>query len=65
MMHYAVAAGPEVNVPADFIANTEESSDPASMNDKGYSFSVTANTDSTFTVTNGRTRKSKTYKPTR
>ena len=65
MMHYAVAAGPEVNVPADFIANTEESSDPVSMNDKGYSFSVTANTDSTFTVTNGRTRKSKTYKPTR
>jgi hypothetical protein len=62
MMHYGVAAGPDVNVPADFIANTEESSDPASANDKGYGISVTADTDGTFTVTNERNKLTKTYK---
>ena len=65
MMHYGVAAGAEVNVPAEFIANTEESTDPASINDKGYGISVTADADGSFTVTNERTRKSKTYKPSR
>ena len=63
MMHYGVAAGAEVNVPADFIANTEESTDPA-VNDKGFGISVSADADGSFTVTNERNKKSKTYKHT-
>ena len=35
------AADAGVNVPADFIANTEESTDPA-VNDKGFGISVSA-----------------------
>ena len=62
MMHYGVAAGADVNVPPDFIANIEESTDPAVVNDKGFGISVSADADGSFTVTNERTRKSKTYK---
>ena len=64
MMHYAVAAGaadPSVNVAAEFIANTEESTDPA-VNDKGFGISVSADSDGSFTVTNERNRLSKKYK---
>ena len=63
MMHYGVAAGADVNVPADFIANTEESSNPAVMNDKGYGISVTADTDGSFAVTNERNTLTKKYPP--
>jgi beta-lactamase superfamily II metal-dependent hydrolase len=64
MMHYAVAAGeadPAANVPAEFIANTEESADPSTINDKGFGFSVVADVDGSFTVTNERTKKTKKY----
>lgn len=64
MMHYAVAAGAadgSVNVPADFIANTEESTDPA-VNDKGFGINVSAESDGSFTVTNERNKLTKTYK---
>jgi hypothetical protein len=67
MMHYAVAAGAadaSLNVPADFIANTEESTDPA-VNDKGFGISVSAESDGSFTVTNERNKLSKTYKSNR
>jgi competence protein ComEC len=64
MLHAAVAAGAEVNVPAEFIANVEDSTDPA-VNDKGFGISVSADADGSFTVTNERTRKSKNYKPVR
>ena len=64
MMHYAVAAGAadaSVNVPSDFIANTEESTDPA-VNDKGFGISVSAESDGSFTVTNERNKLTKKYK---
>ena len=68
MMHYAVAAGtadPTLNVPAEFIANAEESADPATVNDKGFGISVSADADGSFTVTNERNKLTKSYKPAR
>jgi competence protein ComEC len=65
MLHYAVAAGAAdatLNVPAEFIANTEESADPATVNDNGFGISVSADADGSFTVTNERNKKTKTYK---
>jgi hypothetical protein len=59
MLHYAVAAGDD-NVAAPFIANVEESTDPA-VHDKGYGIKVSANADGSFTVTNERTGTTKAY----
>jgi competence protein ComEC len=67
MLHYAVAAGEadaRLNVPAEFIANVDESLNPE-VNDKGFGISVSADADGSFTVTNDRNGKTKTYRPTR
>lgn len=54
-LHYAVEAGKEHNVAADFIANLDEKCE-------GKSLKVTAEPDGTITVTNARTGFSKTYR---
>ena len=60
MLHYAVAAGPNMNVAEPFIANTEESPDPL-INDRGFGIRVSSRRDGSFTVTNERTQLTKTY----
>ncbi len=62
MLHYAVAAGPDLNVAEPFIANTTESTDPL-VNDRGFGIKVSARMDGSFTVTNERTQQTKTYAP--
>lgn len=59
MLHVAVAAGAE-NVSEPYIANIDESTDPA-VNDKGYGIKVSAKADGAFTVTNERTGVTKAY----
>ena len=60
MLHYAVAAGRDMNVAEPFIANTEESADPL-VNDHGFGIRVSAREDGSFTLTNERTQLTKTY----
>jgi competence protein ComEC len=55
-LHYAIAAGPQHNVAAKFIANPEEKPDA------GYAIKVLARPDGTFRVENLRNRFEKTYK---
>lgn len=62
MLHYAVAAGPDLNVPEPLIANTTESTDPL-VNDQGFGIKVSARRDGSFTVTNERNQLTKTYAP--
>ncbi len=54
-MHYSLPGGEKANVSPDFIANTEGSPD-------GKWIKVSASQDGSFTVTNGRTGTSKTFK---
>lgn len=64
MMHYAVAAGDAVNVPADLIANIKVNADPSlnpAANDEGFGISVSADIDGSFTVTNSRNKLTKKY----
>jgi beta-lactamase superfamily II metal-dependent hydrolase len=63
MLHYAVAAGAagnDVNVPENLIANVAESTDPA-VNDAGFGIHVSAEEDGSFTVTNDRNTLTKKY----
>jgi len=53
-MHWSVPAGAE-NPPDEFIANTQTSPD-------GKWIKLSAQRDGTFTVTNGRTEVSETFK---
>lgn len=62
MLHYAVAAGPDMNVAEQFIANTAESTDPL-VHDRGFGIKVSSRMDGSFTVTNERTQLTKTYAP--
>jgi hypothetical protein len=55
-VHFSVAGGKDSNPPEDFIANL----DP---NCQGKWIKLSARTDGTFTVTNGRNGFNKTYKP--
>jgi competence protein ComEC len=55
-LHYSIAAGRELNSPDILIANTDE-------NCEGHWIHLTATRDGAFTVTNGRNRYTKTYKP--
>ena len=55
-LHFALAGGKESNSPDSFIANT----DP---NCEGKWIKLTVQQDGAFTVTNGRNKYSKTYKP--
>lgn len=55
-LHYAEAGGKDHNVSEPFIANLPSGSD-------GYAIKLTAYPDGTFTVTNSRNNKSKTYRP--
>jgi competence protein ComEC len=67
MMHYAVAAGAagnDVNVAPEFIANIKVNADPSLnpvVNDEGFGISVSADSDGSFTVTNGRNKLTKHY----
>jgi beta-lactamase superfamily II metal-dependent hydrolase len=56
-LHFAERAGPEHNVPADYIAN------PTSANDAHASLEVTATKQGAFTVTNDRSGFTETYEP--
>jgi competence protein ComEC len=56
-LHYAVDAGADNNAGEQFIANPQETPDA------GNWLKLSAMSDGTFTLTNGRTGFSKTYKP--
>ncbi|MCU1261604.1 MAG: beta-lactamase domain protein [Bryobacterales bacterium] len=56
-LHYAVAGGSKTNAAEELIAN------PSEEGDKGNWLKLSAQPDGVFTVTNGRTGFSKTYKP--
>ena len=53
--HYSIAGGADRNPPADFIAN------PDAANDEAFWIRLSARSDGSFTVTNGRNGFSKTY----
>ena len=55
-MHYSTAGGEKANVPADFIANLQDSPD-------GKWLKISAQQNGTFTITNARNNFTKTYKP--
>jgi competence protein ComEC len=57
-LHYYTAGGEKANVPADFIANLQDSPD-------GKWLKISAEQNGTFTVTNARNNFAKTYKPRR
>jgi hypothetical protein len=54
-LHWSVRGGPEGNAPDEFIANLQDSPD-------GKWIKVSASQDGSFTVTNGRTGASRTFK---
>jgi hypothetical protein len=54
-VHYATAGGADHNVAESFIANTDETT--------GYSITVAAQRDGSFSVTNTRNGNSKRYPP--
>jgi competence protein ComEC len=56
-LHYAVAGGAKTNAAEENIAN------PSEEGDMGHWLKLSAQPDGVFTVTNGRTGSSKTYKP--
>jgi competence protein ComEC len=64
MMHYAVAAGADANVPESLIANTGDVPDP-STRDQGFGIRVTVEPGGAFTVVNERNNISKKYLPRR
>jgi competence protein ComEC len=65
-LHYTVDVGDANNAPEEFIANPQKEPDPkcfgAVLGDQARWIKVSAQTDGTFTVTNSRNGKSKTYK---
>jgi hypothetical protein len=54
-LHYSIAAGPEHNSAADFVANIDDNSD-------GHWIKASASADGSFTVVNSRNGFEKTYK---
>ena len=60
MLHYALAAGAEGNVPEPFIANTGDVPDPT-VHDRGYGIRVSVQQTGSFTVVNERNNQTKTY----
>lgn len=58
-LHFAVAGGKDHNVGEQFIANP----DPDPANDQGNWIKVSAESNGSFTVTNGRNKVSKSYTP--
>jgi beta-lactamase superfamily II metal-dependent hydrolase len=55
-LHFSNEGGKDHNVPAQFIAN------PSAENDGGFAIAVTAQSDGSFTVRNGRTLFEKAYR---
>jgi beta-lactamase superfamily II metal-dependent hydrolase len=55
-MHYSTAGGEKANVPADFIANVQDSPD-------GKWLKISVQQNGAFTITNARNNFTKTYKP--
>ena len=62
MLHFAVAAGAELNAPEPRIANVGDVPDP-SVRDQGFGMKVTVEPDGAFTVVNERNNVTKKYAP--